>query len=153
MVGTRPPTLRWHDYFADMRVSVALRLEPSEQTPTLEDLAVALDEPVRPLFIGRKPCLPSAPLYGGSVGAGSVIDALLQTPLEVEQAPERVRLIWPSGEEPGSHVRLNDTHILTDQRNWVSGLHGGGRWVCEGTSARDDFPAGLTETPGKEGTV
>ena len=87
------------------------------------------------------------------MGAGSVIDALLQTPLEVEQAPERVRLIWPSGEEPGSHVRLNDTHILTDQRNWVSGLHGGGRWVCEGTSARDDFPAGLTETPGKEGTV
>ena len=60
--------LRWRDYFADMRVSVALRLEPSEQTPTLEDLAVALDEPVRPLFIGRKPCLPSAPLYGGSVG-------------------------------------------------------------------------------------
>ena len=147
------PHLRWRDYFADMRVSVALRLEPSEQTPTLEDLAVALDEPVRPLFIGRKPCLPSAPLYGGNVGAGSVIDALLQTPLEVEQAPERVRLIWPSGEEPGSHVRLNDTHILTDQRNWVSGLHGGGRWVCEGTSARDDFPAGLTETPGKEGTV
>ena len=136
-----------------MRVSVALRLEPSEQTPTLEDLAVALDEPVRPLFIGRKPCLPSSPLYGGSVGAGSVIDALLQTPLEVEQAPERVRLIWPSGEEPGSHVRLNDTHMLTDQRNWVSGLHGGGRWVCEGTAARDDFPAGLTETPGKEGTV
>ena len=90
-IPTLPPHLRWRDYFADMRVSVALRLEPSEQTPTLEDLAVALDEPVRPLFIGRKPCLPSAPLYGGSVGAGSVIDALFQTPLEVEQAPERVR--------------------------------------------------------------
>ena len=147
------PHLRWRDYFADMRVRVALRLEPSEEVPTLEDLAEALDEPIRPLFIGRKPCLPSEPLCRGTVEADSVVYALLQTPLQVEQAPERVRLIWPQGEEPGSQVRLNDTHMLTDQRNWVSGLHGGGRWVCEGTAARDDFPAGQTETPGREGTV
>ena len=66
------PHLRWRDYFADMRVSVALRLEPSEQTPTLEDLAVALDEPVRPLFIGRKPlpalCAPVRGKRGGRLG-------------------------------------------------------------------------------------
>ena len=31
--------------------------------------------------------------------------------------------------------------MLTDQRNWVSGLHGGGRAVCEGATPTDQFPA------------
>ena len=61
--GTYQNHLRWRDYFADMRLTVALRLKPAEQAPTLDDLANALQEPARPLFIGRKPCLPSAPLF------------------------------------------------------------------------------------------
>ena len=59
------PHLRYRDYHVDMRVTVALRLDPADGNPTLEGLATALDEPMRPLFIGRKPCLPSAPLFGG----------------------------------------------------------------------------------------
>ena len=61
------PHLRYRDYFADMRVCVALRLRDSDDVdaPTLEDLAHALEYPKRPLFIGRKPCLPSASLFGG----------------------------------------------------------------------------------------
>ena len=57
------PHLRYRDYFADMRVTMALRLEPAEESPKLEELASALEEPSRPLFIGRKPCLPSSPLF------------------------------------------------------------------------------------------
>ena len=45
---------RWRDYHADLRVTVVLRLEPADESPTLEDLAAALDRPSRPLFIGRK---------------------------------------------------------------------------------------------------
>ena len=35
-------------------------LEPADEEPTLDAIARVLDEPSRPLFIGRKPCLPSA---------------------------------------------------------------------------------------------
>ena len=54
------PHLRYRDYWADALVTVALRLEPPEleDEPSLDDLADALQEPARPLFIGRKPCLP-----------------------------------------------------------------------------------------------
>ena len=60
-----------------MRVTVALRLEPDGEEPTLDDLAQALQEPARPLFIGRKPCLPSTPLYRETVDAGSALAALV----------------------------------------------------------------------------
>ena len=59
--GTYQNHLRYRDYHADMRVTVALRLEPPDGDPALDALGEALLEPARPLFIGRKPCLPSAP--------------------------------------------------------------------------------------------
>ena len=134
------PHLRYRDYFADMSVTVALRLEPSDREPTLEMLADALQHPARPLFIGRKPCLPSAPLCRGLQDSASTLGALLATPIEPGQrAEEGVRLMWPDGEE-ATAVHINNTYMLTDQRNWASGLHGGGRLVHEGSLSRDQFP-------------
>ena len=132
--------LRYRDYFADMRVTVALRLEPDDEPPTLERLTEALYEPARPLFIGRKPCLPSTPIAGPFVDGSTVMSALVSTPLaSTEDAPESVRVSWPDGEGcPG--VLDYQTYLLTDERNWVSGLHGGGRRVCEGSVPRSRFP-------------
>ena len=74
------------------------------------------------------------------------MSALLATPLdEPTAAPAAVRLLWPDGETPAD-ATPDRSYPLTDQRNWTSGLHGGGRLVCEGTVARDTFPTG-TETP------
>ena len=131
------PHLRYRDYFADMRVTVALRLEPEDESPSLDDLADALEEPARPLFIGRKPCLPSAPLFADFIEAGSTLDALLKFPLETER-DDPVRLLWSDGEGVDS-VRIDKDSMLTDERNWDSGLHGGGRRVYEGTSPSDCF--------------
>jgi CRISPR system Cascade subunit CasD len=39
----RSPHIRWRDYDSDKRVVVALRLVPAEISPTLTDLAQALD--------------------------------------------------------------------------------------------------------------
>src|SRR4051794_36192976 len=50
------PHIRERDYLADACVTVALRLEPADEPPLLADIAAAVDEPARPLFIGRKPC-------------------------------------------------------------------------------------------------
>ena len=126
---------RWRDYYADMRVTVALRLEPVEDEPTLDDLAAALQEPKRPLFIGRKPCLPSAPLFGDFAEGDTALAALLSVapPDDVRGAP--CRLQWPRGEGV-EDIDGHRTQMITDQRNWVSGLHGGGRWVFEGTVDR-----------------
>ena len=122
---------RWRDYYADMRVTVALRLEPAEDEPTLDALAQALQEPARPLFIGRKPCLPSAPLYGGFAEGDTVLAALLGVAPTDDPRGESCRLQWPR-DQGMDEVEASRTHMITDQRNWVSGLHGGGRWVCEG---------------------
>ena len=128
--GTYQNHLRWRDYYADMRVTVALRLEPVEAAPTLDDLAEALQEPMRPLFIGRKPCLPSAPLFGEFAEGETALAALLTVP-EADDAGQSCRLLWPE-REGVDNISPSRTYLLTDQRNWVSGLHGGGRTVCEG---------------------
>ena len=133
------PHLRYRDYFADMLVTVALRLEPDADAPTLDELAEALQEPARPLYIGRKPCLPSTPLFAGFCEGNTTLAALLKWPLPngLDEAGP-LRLLWPDG-EGAAEVETNQRYMLTDQRNWVSGLHGGGRLVCEGVADRDQF--------------
>lgn len=135
----KAPHLRYRDYYADMQVTVALRLKPAEEDPMLEKLAAALQEPERPLFLGRKPCLPSRPLYGGMVDGDTALAALLKAPVTRPQdAPvdnqlgEYLRAQWPAGEGVADiEPNRAEPAMLTDQRNWISGLHGGGRYVQE----------------------
>ena len=134
------PHLRFRDYFADMRVTVALRLQPEAEEPTLDSLEAALQEPARPLFIGRKPCLPTANLFRDFSEGDTALAALLATAIDDPDSvlQDSVKLLWPRGEGVDS-VTASRTCMLTDQRNWGSGLHGGGRWVCEGTAERSQF--------------
>ena len=119
------PHIRLREYDADKRVTVALRLHDAEQPPTLDALAAALDAPARPLFLGRKPCLPSAPLLGGLVEADGLLQALAaaQPPLD-DAGPLRVLL--PLSEEAEPH---DERRWVTDARDWISGVHAGGREV------------------------
>lgn len=116
------PHRRRRDYLADHDCRVVLRLLPGEG-PDLDDLATALDRPARPLFIGRKPCFPSAPLHAGWVEAASV-----ELALRALQLPGRA--VWPLEGDPAAGTTVTD---LADLRNWNSGLHGGSRRVCEGS--------------------
>ena len=137
----RAPNLRRRDYWADMRVTVALRLESETEAPTLAHLKAALDRPARPPFIGRKPCLPSVRLFAGFADGEGSLAALVATPVESDGDDHAVRLLWPDGEGVAG-VRVDRTYALTDQRNWISGLHSGGRTVCEGTLRADGFATG-----------
>ncbi len=125
------PHLRYRDYFADMRVSVAMRLALATDAPTLDDLAEALQEPARPLFIGRKSCLPSAPLFGGFSDGETALAALLAAEPDESNEPPSRQLLWPDAEGTAEIVPSR-SYMLTDRRDWLSGLHGGGRLVCEG---------------------
>ena len=58
---------RWLDYHSDLRIAGVMRLDPADQTPSLDELANALEYPARPLFVGRKACLPSSRIFVGWV--------------------------------------------------------------------------------------
>ena len=141
------PHLRYRDYFADMYVTVALRLHPADGEPTLEKLAEVIQQPARPLFIGRKPCLPSVPLFKDFAEGDAALTALLDCPLSDETLkPATIRVQWPEGEGMEG-IEPTRRYMLTDQRNWVSGLHGGGRAVYEGGVEREMFKLGGDPTP------
>jgi CRISPR system Cascade subunit CasD len=127
------PHRRFRDYHMDACVTVALRLRPEEEAPDVDGLAAALDRPARPVFIGRKPCLPSAPLRQGDfVLATTAHAALLKLPAG-PGAPASLRALWPLGEGPVDGAGVHCIVDLPDLRNWRTGLHGGSRQVVEGT--------------------
>jgi len=117
------PHVRRRDYDADKRVMVAMRLDDVDEAPTLADLASALDEPARPLFLGRKSCLPSARINAGIVKAETLPDALASlAPL----GDVATRLLLPNNEP---HQDGDEEHSWSDLRNWHSGVHGGTRMI------------------------
>ena len=112
---------RWHQ--ADARVTIALRLDPEAEDPTVDDLAAALSSPARPLFIGRKSCLPAAPLFTGFAVAPTTLDAVRNAPPTEGDPPDGlVRIFWREGEGERPHSQRR--HIQ-GRRNWRSGVHGG----------------------------
>lgn len=138
----RAPHRRRRDYSVDACVLVALRLEPDAEPPDQDALAAALERPARPIFIGRKPCLPSAPLlWRRDLETPNAYAALAQATAESERPVKALRAIWPLGEGPedGSEVfRIVD---LPDLRNWRTGLHGGTRKIVEGTVSAHEIAA------------
>ena len=126
------PHRRRRDYSADALVRVVLTLEPAAERPGLEDLAAALHRPSRPLFLGRRPCLPAAPFLGsresGWVEGGTAHAALCA----LDGEPELLRAQWPLGEGPEAGARVSRILDVADLRNWRTGLHGGWRQAVEG---------------------
>lgn len=124
------PHLRYRDYHADPAVLVALRLAPAEESPTLDDLAEALNRPARPLFVGRKPCLPSHRLFFGWEEGENLLQVLLNAPAVSDTHDSVWPLQWADGEGTLPGDRVVD---LCDERNWTSGVHGGWRPVRQAT--------------------
>jgi len=122
------PHLRYRHYHAELTAWVALYLEPVDEVPTLEHIAAALDRPVRPLFIGRKPCLPTGRLVAGWQEAEHVLGALQAWTRHLPAHRAGWCAQWPDGQGSLPSDRRSD---LCDERNWTSGLHGGWRPVRE----------------------
>lgn len=129
------PHIRYRDMDADARVLVALRLADADEVPDLDQVADALDRPERPLFIGRKPFVPSHPLRLGFADAGTIPDALAAGLALLGDVPGRdpVRAQWPVGEGEVPNARAEE---LTDERRWPAGVHAGLRRVMEGRLPR-----------------
>ena len=135
------PHRRRRDYDADAAVTVVLSLDPADGAPRIEKIAEALDRPARPLFLGRKPCLPSRPLLDPGtarwVEAGNVHGALCA----LSGAGQERRALWPAGEGPEDMEDGGDMAAdLQDRRIWIRGLHGGSRRVIEGPVPAGEAP-------------
>lgn len=122
------PHRRERHYHMDMALRLVLRLEPEAACPDLDAIAGALERPARPLFLGRKPCLPTGRFVQGWVAAPDAHAALLAA------APvgRRLRALWPAASGPTDGDMVDRVVELADLRNWRTGLHAGSRAVVEG---------------------
>jgi len=131
--------IRHRDYWADAVHTVALTLEAPAETPTLDDLAAAVKHPARPLFLGRKPCLPADSLFAGRMQVDTLPDALVQAPLHDRAADGPTYPAWwpthPDAKGPSDESPLDEDlrEPVTDRRDWRNQIHVGERWIVNGT--------------------
>jgi len=118
---------RWVDYHADIQMTLVLTVTEPANDPTPEQLAGALQSPARPLFFGRKTCLPAAPIYQGMLS--EFPNALSALQAAIPAGSQDILAHWSESE---SHIRAMRTFQVVDLRNWWTRLHGGGRIICEG---------------------
>ena len=130
--------IRYRHYLADAIVTVALTLEPAGTEPTLERVSHALRCPARPLFLGRRCCIPSGPVWLGEASAPSLREALRTTPRAAPlRAGDRARseegplqAVWPSAEgREDDEVRL---WPRVEDRDFANAIHVGRRMYAEG---------------------
>ena len=132
--------LRYRFYWTDRVLTVALRLEPEGADPCLDQIARSLNYPVRPLFIGRKPCVPTAPLLVGRGQGESALDAVSKVaPMAaMEQRQKQVEYTAFAPVHDGPHPFVGNQHRevrVSGRRNWVSDVHGGEQRWLEGRLA------------------
>lgn len=118
------PSIIERDFWADASVTVAVALPDTR----IDGVAAALNEPARPLFLGRAACPPSRPILLGVVEATDVLDALENAPLDSRrEAPLEAQ--WPERLSRARTLRIMD---LSDIKDWRNRVHSGTRRVREG---------------------
>ncbi len=131
--------IRYRDYWADAVHTVAVTLNAPTEAPTLDDLESAVKHPARPLFLGRKPCLPAESLFAGRMQVDTLPEALVQIPLHDRADEGPSYAVWwptqPDADAPSDVAPLDeDLHEpVTDRRDWQNQIHVGERWIVNGT--------------------
>ena len=144
--------IRFRRYRAGASVLSAVSLAPDDEAPTLEAVGHALNTPARPLFIGRKPCLPATPVFVGIVDcAAHLIDALSRVPTEFpgwwaavpgNAAMGSLPAEWPVESEYGLSPKDRPAaRRVVDRRDWRNQLHGGERVVVRQPITLERFDA------------
>lgn len=121
--------IRLRHYVADAVYTIALTLDPAEPSPTLIDLGMALREPERPLFLGRKSCLPASPIFLEMLEAENLRGLLETYPALPADRTESNALEarWPlETSKSVPHARGDGPVVYaTDERDWANQIHAG----------------------------
>jgi len=133
-VGTH---IRYRRYLAGAAVTVALTLEPGDKSePTISSVEAALMRPKRPLFIGRKPFIPSEPLLLGREDAPSLLSALRTAPVAAwlgtagSTGPRWMTVLLPADDAPTAS--RGEVIPAVDGRDWRNQVHEGRRLLWRG---------------------
>lgn len=135
--GARAKSLthqRYRDFDADAATWVALSLAPGD--PDMDTVAAAVERPERPLFIGRKPFIPSRPILAGRVAGADPMGALAAALIRV---PGEHPVQWQG--TTAHPVRATGRTRVADLRRFAAGVHGGARDVNEGLLTITAVPA------------
>lgn len=122
---------RYRHYWANGVLTAALALE-QEEFPGLDDLETALRNPARPLFLGRKTCLPSSPILLGRESGADVLSLLTAVPrFPCTARPQQGAMAarWPADI---GNPREEQIKVVYDQRDWKNQWHAGSRMVADG---------------------
>lgn len=122
--------IRYRHYLANGVLTVAIKLV-GEGFPTLEEIGNALKFPARPLFLGRKTCIPAGPVLLGCRHAERLIDALRAEPLAdigPRRRPDPVTARWPVEDGGG-----NLAEAIYDRRDWADNMPRGVHHYFEGS--------------------
>lgn len=136
--------IRLRDYWADAAYTVALTLDPPGDAPTLQAVSEAMVHPARPLFIGRKACLPAEPVHDGTVvRAETLVHALSEVKRhrhhDDEAGADASTTVWWPVSSSSAEAHLPEGVVedhrepVTDRRDWVNQIHVGTRWLARGT--------------------
>ena len=141
--------IRQRDYIADAVYTIALSLDPTHAGVTLEAIAQALNAPARPLFLGRKCCLPG-PMKAHLIHARNPRQALEELiPLSDRHArlgkhpPARIELWWTTPEAIFSGAITS--RLISDRRDWKNQVHTGQRWMAQGIMSSEAITNSLQE--------
>jgi CRISPR system Cascade subunit CasD len=126
--------IRYRHYWANGVMTLAVGLT-DDDAPNLAELESALRRPARPLFIGRKTCLPATPLSLGLLESENVLAALKTWPADRRRKMNSADFsaCWPTdcaGADPSRQV------ACYDQREWQNQLLAGRRVQHEGRIPR-----------------
>lgn len=134
--------IRLRHYLADAIVTVALTLDPTDADPNLGAVSEALRAPARPLFLGRKCCVPSAAVWLGEMTAASLRQALETTPRTSRGDEGPLMAVWlpGDGDDDPEATRLWGR---VEDRDPVNAIHVGRRMYVQGNVAPP--PARSTE--------
>ena len=133
---------RYRHYWADGLMTVVLALKEGGE-PDLGAVKDALQRPARPLFLGRKTCLPARPLLDPKtpLGEGENLLAILRKVTVWDRSGNPVsdgnerEACWPA--EPGT-VRWEQVRRVYDLREWANQIPAGSRWRVEGLIGDDE---------------
>lgn len=122
---------RYRHYRADSIHTVTVTLV-GDEAPSSDDVAEALRKPARPLFIGRKCCLPAAPVLLGAVDGTSLVSVLASIPRPTRADSGRLPACWSDGDDAAAAGGDSRVVPVTDERDWRNRVHVGRRLMREG---------------------
>lgn len=121
--------IRFRDYLADYSFVLAVRFKEESTSLNSSRLADSLQNPARPLFVGRKCCIPSVKLFEEIVEAPSTFEAI-KSHLDSKLSLTGEYEFWTSEQE------LKDVHLwelmVTDERDWKNQIHVGQHRIFHG---------------------